>query len=185
MRKGMIILLIVSIIIGVCSFVVVSAHTSHNVVFPTSPSQESSSNSDMQEFYRRLGDFGIEIKTTDEIPTLTEEKAIETAKKDVGQQIGNEVESITAMYVKFTNHSGGMDSPALVLPGTNIVLENISVWIVTFHGVNVPWQGPGPMFNSKGERIDVNVDPYGEMNIVIDANSGNVLEGFSYNIPRH
>jgi len=58
---------------------------------------------------------------------LTEEKAIEIAKKDVGQQIGNEVESITAMYVKFTNHSGGMDSPALVLPGTNIVLENISV----------------------------------------------------------
>ena len=116
---------------------------------------------------------------------MTEEKAIEIAKKDVGQQIGNEVESITAMYVKFTNHSGGMDSPALVLPGTNIVLEDISVWIVTFHGVNAPRCGPGPMFNSKGERIDVNVDPYGDMNIVIDANSGNVLEGFSYNIPRH
>ena len=118
---------------------------------------------------------------------MTEEKAIEIAKKDVGQQIGNEVESITAMYVKFTNHSGGMDSPALVLPGTNIVLENISVWIVTFHGVNAPRCGPGPMFNSKGERIDVNVDPYvyGDLNVVIDANSGNVLEGFSYNIPRH
>jgi len=127
MRKGMIILLIVTIIIGVCSFVVVSAHTSHNVVSPTSSSQGSLSNSDMQEFYRRIGDFSIEIRTTDETPTLTEEKAIEIAKKDVGQQIGNEVENITAMYVKFTNHSGGMDSPALVLPGTNIVLENISV----------------------------------------------------------
>jgi len=81
MRKGMIILLIVSIIIGVCSFVVVSAHISHNVVFPTSPSQESSSNSDMQEFYRRLGDFGIEIKTTDEIPTLTEERLLKQQRK--------------------------------------------------------------------------------------------------------
>ncbi len=184
MRKGMIILLIVTIIIGVCSFVVVSAHTSHNVVSPASSSQKSSSNNDMQEFYRRLGDFGIEIKTANETPTLTKEEAIEIAKKDVGQQIGNEVESITAMYVKFTNHSGGMDSPALVLPGNNIVMEDIPVWIVTFHGVNVPWQGPGPMFNSKGERIDVNVDPYGDLNVVIDANSGDVLEGFSYNIPK-
>ena len=118
---------------------------------------------------------------------MTEEKAIEIAKKDVGQQIGNEVESITARYVKFTNHSGGMDSPALVLPGTNIVLEDISVWIVTFHGVNAPRYGPGLMLNSKGEHIAPNVDPYvyGDLNVVIDANSGNVLEAFSYNIPRH
>ena len=93
-----------------------SAYTSHNVVSPKSSSQESLSNSDMQEFYRRIGDFGIEIKLTDETPTLTEEEAIEIAKKDVGQQIGNEVESITAMYVKFTNHSGWENSPALILP---------------------------------------------------------------------
>ena len=48
----------------------------------------------------------------------------------------------------------------------------------------MPRYGPGPMFNSKGERIDVNVDPYGDMNIVIDANTGDVLETFSYNIPK-
>jgi len=26
---------------------------------------------------------------------------------------------------------------------------------------------------------------YGDLNVVIDANSGDVLEAFSYNIPRH
>jgi len=43
------------------------------------------------------------------------------------------------------------------------------------------------MLNSKGEHIAPNVDPYvyGDLNVVIDANSGNVLEAFSYNIPRH
>jgi hypothetical protein len=183
----MIILLIVTIIIGVCSFVVVSAHTSHNVVSPTSSSQGSLSNSDMQEFYRRIGDFNIKIKTTDEIPSLSEEKAIEIAKKHIGEQISNEAKSIMAMYVKLTDHPGGENSPALILPGTNIVMEDILVWIVTFHGVNVPRYGPGLMLNSKGEHIAPNVDPYvyGDLNVVIDANSGNVLEAFSYNIPKH
>ena len=117
---------------------------------------------------------------------MTEEKAIEIAKKDVGQQIGNEVESITAMYVKFTNHSGGMDSPALVLPGTNIFMEDIPVWIVTFHGADILYVGPGRMFNSNGEPITINVDPYvyGDLNVVIDANTGDVLETFSYSIPK-
>ena len=49
----------------------------------------------------------------------------------------------------------------------------------------MPRYGPGLMLNSKGEHIAPNVDPYGDMNIVIDANSGDVLEAFSYNIPRH
>jgi len=51
----------------------------------------------------------------------------------------------------------------------------------------VPRYGPGLMLNSKGEHIAPNVDPYvyGDLNVVIDANSGNVLEAFSYNIPRH
>ena len=43
------------------------------------------------------------------------------------------------------------------------------------------------MFNSKEKQVDVNVNPYvyGDLNIVIDANTGNVLEEFSYNIPKH
>ena len=186
MRKGMIIFLIVTIIIGVCSFVVVSAHTSHNVVSPTSSSQESLSNSDMQEFYRRIGDFSIEIRTADETPTLTEEEAIEIAKKDVRGRIRNEAESIMAMYVKLTDRPGGKNSPALVLPGTNIVMEDIPVWIVTFHGADILYVGPGRMFNSNGEPITINVDPYvyGDLNVVIDANTGDVLETFSYSIPK-
>lgn len=187
MRKGIIILLIVAII-GVCSFVVASAYTSHNVVSPMSSSQESSLNSDMQEFYRRIGDFGIEIKTTYEIPSLSEEEAIEIAKKDAEPQIKNKkAESITAMYVKLTDRPGGKNSPALVLPGTDIIMEDIPVWIVTFHGADILYVGPGLMLNSKGEHIAPNVDPYvyGDLNVVIDANSGNVLEAFSYNIPKH
>jgi hypothetical protein len=186
MRKSMTILLIVTIIIGVCSFVVVSAHTSHNVVSPASSSQKSSPNNDMQEFYRKIGDFGIEIKAADETPKLTEEEAIEIAKKHIGERISNEAKSITAMYVKLTDRPRGKNSPALVLPGTDIVMEDIPVWIVMFHGVNAPRCGPGPMFNSEGKRIDVHVDPYvyGDLDVVIDANNGYMLEAFSYNIPK-
>jgi hypothetical protein len=185
MHKSVIIPLIIAIIIGVCNFVVVSAHTSHNVISPASSPQKSSPNNDMEEFYRKIGDFGIEIKTTDEIPKLTEEEAIEIAKKSVGEKVSKEAESITAMYVKFTNRPEGMDGPALVLPGTNIVLKDIPVWIVTFHRVNVPRNGPGPMFDSNGKCIPSNVNPYvlGDINIVIDGNNGTELEGFAYNIP--
>jgi len=152
MRKGIIILLIVAII-GVCSFVVVSAYTSHNVVSSMSSSQGSLSNSDMQEFYRRIGDFNIKINTTDEIPSLSEEEAIEIAKKHIGKQISNEAKSITAMYVKLTDRPGGENSPALVLPGTDIVMEDIPVWIVTFHGADILRVGPGLMLNSRGNTL--------------------------------
>jgi hypothetical protein len=186
MRKGIIIVLIVSII-AVCSFLVVSAYTSHSVVSPTGSPQESSSNSDMEEFYHRIDDFNIEIKPADGKPLLNKEEAIEIAKKDAGERISNEAKSIMAMYVKLTDRPGGENSPALVLPGTNIVMEDIPVWIVTFHGVNVPFSNAHPMFNSKEKQVDVNVNPYvyGDLNIVIDANTGNVLEEFSYNIPKH
>ena len=170
MRRWIIIVLIVAII-GLSSSVAISfAHNSQNIVSPKSLSQNSISDSDMQYFYYKIKDFGIELKKTDETPKLTEEMAIEIAKKSVGERISKEAESITAMYVKFTNRPEGIDGPALVLPGTNVVLEDIPVWIVTFHRVNVPRQGPG--------NADI-----GNMNIVIDANSGEELEGFSYNIP--
>ena len=117
---------------------------------------------------------------------MTEEEAIEIAKKDVRGRIRNEAESIMAMYVKLTDRPGGKNSPALVLPGTNIVMEDIPVWIVTFHGADILYVGPGRMFNSNGEPITINVDPYvyGDLNIVIDANTGDVLETFSYSIPK-
>jgi hypothetical protein len=186
MRKGIIIVLIVSII-AVCSLLVVSAYTSHSVVSPTGSPQESSSNSDMEEFYHRIDDFNIEIKPADGKPLLNKEEAIEIAKKDAGERISNEAKSIMAMYVKLTDRPGGENSPALVLPGTNIVMEDIPVWIVTFHGVRWLSCGPALMLNSKGEPANVDYDPYvyGDLNIVIDANTGNVLEEFSYNIPKH
>ncbi|NCO27682.1 MAG: hypothetical protein GW894_00365, partial [Caldiserica bacterium] len=58
--------------------------------------------------------------------------------------------------------------------------------IVTFHGADILYVGPGRMFNSNGEPITINVDPYvyGDLNIVIDANTGDVLETFSYSIPK-
>jgi len=141
MRKSIIIVLIISII-AVCSFLVVSAYTSHSVVSSTGSPQESSPNSDMEEFYHRIGDFNIEIKPVDVKPLLSKEEAVEIAKKDAGERISNEAKSIMAMYVKLTDRPGGENSPALVFPGTNIVMKDIPVWIVTFHGVNVPFLMP-------------------------------------------
>ena len=166
-----------------CEFV----FASHNsVISIKDSSQKTLSNSDMEEFYHRIGDFGIEIKATDETPSLSENEAIEIAKKDAEPRIRNKkVESIMAIYVKLTDRPGGRNNPALILPGTNIIMEDIPVWIVTFHGADILYVGPGLMVNSKGEHAAPTVDPYvyGDLNIVIDANTGNVLESFSYSIP--
>jgi hypothetical protein len=61
---------------------------------------------------------------------------------------------------------------------------NIPVWIVTFHGVYMQHSGPCNI-DASGKEIPSTRDPFvfGDANVVLDAETGEVLEIFSYNTP--
>jgi hypothetical protein len=55
---------------------------------------------------------------------------------------------------------------------------------VTFHGAHIFHSGPSNI-DASGNKIPSTRDPYvfGDANVVLDAETGEVLEGFSYNTP--
>lgn len=107
---------------------------------------------------------GFEVNALTEAIKVEKAAAIEKANDSVGKQISTKAESITAVSAKFT------DTETPVLPESNIVLKDYPVWIVTYHGVTLQKQGMA------GGTV------YADQNVVIDANSGEVLETFSYSI---
>jgi hypothetical protein len=64
-------------------------------------------------------------------------------------------------------------------------MNNVPVWIVTFHGVQLLHLGGQLMIDASGKQIPSTTSQYwfGDANVVLDAETGEVLEGFSYNIP--
>ncbi|MFU2158898.1 MULTISPECIES: hypothetical protein [Caldisericum] len=170
MRKGMIILLIVSIIIGVYSFVVVSAHTSHSL---RSSYKDNSSTSSSLLGEKDLSNLGIELKEARTTPKLDKDAAIKRAKQIIGTVNSEQASNINAIYVLFTQHAGGIDSPPITLPGSNLELRDIPVWIVTFQGVHMPTHGGGPGWSSASLYVP-------EMNVVVDANNGAELVMFAF-----
>jgi len=169
MRKGVIILLIASIIIGVCSFVVVSAHTSHSL----QSSYKDNSSTLLGE--EDLSNLGIELKKARITPKLNKDAAIERAKQIIGTVNSEQASNISATYVLFMQHVGGIDSPPITLPGSNLELRDIPVWIVTFQGVHMPTHGGGPGWSSASLYVP-------EMNVVVDANNGAELVMFASKI---
>jgi len=137
---------------------------------------------DMEYFYSRISDFGIELKPLDGVPSLTEDMAIAIAKHNA--PIAGDADHVTAMYTSLSDYPAGPDGSPLIMPGTNRVMKDVPVWIVTFHGAHIFHSGPCNI-DASGKEIPSTRDPYvfGDANVVLDAETGEVLEGFSYNTP--
>jgi hypothetical protein len=138
---------------------------------------------DMEYFYSRISDFGIELKPLDGVPSVTKDAAIDIAKHNA--PIAGDAEHITAMYTSFSDYPAGPNGSPLIMPGTTRVMKDVPVWIVTFHGVQLLHLGGQLMIDASGKQIPSTTSQYwfGDANVVLDAETGEVLEGFSYNTP--
>jgi len=186
LRRRMLII-VIAVMLGVSGCVAVAlAHTSRPAVHTDGSSQSSFSDSDMEYFRSKIADFGIELKSLDGVPSVTEDTAIDIAKREAGGDTtaADAEEHITAMYTSLSDYPAGPDESPLTLPGTTRVMKDVPVWIVTFHGVHMLHSGPC-MMDASGKQIPSTRDPYvfGDANVVLDAETGEVLEGFSYNTP--
>jgi len=178
--------IVIAVMLGVSGCVAVAlVHTSRPGVHSESSSQSSLADSNMEYFTSRISDFGIELKAIDGAPSVTEDLAIAIAKREAGgDTTAGDAEHITAMYTSFSDYPAGPSEPPLTLPGTTRVMKDVPAWIVTFHSVYMLHSGPC-MIDASGNRIPSTRDPYvfGDTNVVLDAETGEVLEGFSYNTP--
>lgn len=129
--------------------------------------------SDSVELLRQNANFknhGFEIKELNENLKINKSKAINIAREVVGEKASQEAKFISAVKVKFT------DNETPQLPESKIVLKDYPVWIVTFHGVTLEKNGLKRIDESKSADLTVCADE----NVVIDANSGEEIETFSY-----
>ena len=139
----------------------------------------------MEYFRSKISDFGIELRPLDGVSSVTEDTAIDIAKREVGgDTIARDAEHITAMYTSLSDYPAGPEKSPLTLPGTTRVMKDVPVWIVTFHGVHMLHSGPC-MIDASGKQIPSTRDPYvfGDANVVLDAETGEALEDFNYNTP--
>jgi len=179
--------IVIAVMLGVSGCVAVAlAHTSRPAVHTDGSSQSSFSDSDMEYFRSKIADCGIELKSLDGVPSVTEDTAIAIAKREVGGDTtaADAEEHITAMYTSLSDYPAGPGESPLTLPGTTRVMKDVPAWIVTFHGVHMLHSGPC-MIDASGKQIPSTRDLYvfGDTNVVLDAETGEVLEGFSYNTP--
>jgi len=187
MRRRMLVIVIAAIL-GVSGCVAVAlAHTPRPVVYPENTSQNTLNtlaDNDMEHFYAKIADFGIELKPLDGVPSVTEDTAIAIAKHNA--PITGDADHITTMYTSFSDYPAGPDGSPLIMPGTNRIMKDVPVWIVTFHGVQLLHLGGQVMIDASGKQIPSTTSQYwfGDANVVLDAETGEVLEGFSYNSPR-
>ena len=181
-----ILVVVIAVMLGVSGCVAVAfAHTSLPAVHTDRSSQSSFSGSDMEYFRSKIADCGIELKSLDGVPSVAEDTAIDIAKREAGgDTIVKDAEHITAMYTSFSDYPAGPGESPLTLPGTTRVMKDVPVWIVTFHGVHMVHSGPY-MIDASGKQIPSTRDPYvfGDANVVLDAETGEALEGFNYNTP--
>ncbi len=117
---------------------------------------------------------GFEIVKMNDPVKIDKETAIKsaTAKETIGTYVSEQAKSITAILVKLT------DKEHPRLPGSDIVLQDLPVWIVTIHDVNIPGSGGPKKLGGKSDNTF-----FGDVNVVIDANTGKWVETFSYSNP--
>lgn len=181
MRTWIVVVLVAGVLGLGCSAVL--ARTPSAVVSMPSLSEEAMDSSGTK-FAAELEGLGIELEPVEATPVISRGTAIDVATKHEGERISHEAQAITAVYGRFSDVSTSSDSTPIMLPGTNRVMNNVPVWIVTFHGVHMLHSGPC-MMDASGKEIPSTRDPYvfGDSSVVIDAETGEVLEGFSYNTP--
>ncbi len=173
------------IVLGIGSYTAVAlARTSQPADEARGLAESSATNEDTKLFYSKVAEFGMELNNAVGVPAVSEGSAIAIAKNEVAGMIAQDAVHITAMYTSFSDYPAGPNEPPLTLPGTTRIMKNVPVWIVTFHGVQMLRSGPC-MLDANGNRIPSTSNPYvfGDSNVVLDANTGEVLEGFSYNTP--
>lgn len=160
-------------------------------VYATTITSESVVNekrdSDSIEILTNNKDFmnnNIEIKSITKNAKITREKALDIAKNngELKYSLNKEQNSaktfnsnsgdITAVLCDFT------DKDILQLPHSGKSLVNCPVWIITYHNIYMEKFGE-MVVNSKGEYDKFVL---ADMNIVIDANTGELLETFSYGV---
>lgn len=110
--------------------------------------------------------LNIDIKESSESVKVDKVKAIELAKVSVGSVYSTKASSITAELSRFT------DKQNKKLPNSDVSTQDIPAWIVTFHNVAVQTHGG---FN-QSNKLNITTD----MNAVINANTGEEVEIFSY-----
>ncbi len=98
--------------------------------------------------------------------------------------ITQDAAQVIAMFTSLSDYPAGPDESALTLPRTTRVMNNVPVWIVTFRGVHMLRSGPWTI-DRDGHQVFSTGGTYvfGDANVVLDAETGEVLEDFSYNTP--
>lgn len=135
---------------------------SNKVEVPVDSIEILSKNPNFQE-------HAFQVKELTDNTVVSREEAIQKARTDAGSE-SQQAKKISAMKVKFTDN----ETPRL--PEKEIILKDYPVWIVTFHGVDISRNGPGFRLDNTGASNTVFCD----MNVVIDAKTGETLEIFSY-----
>lgn len=112
-----------------------------------------------QEIHQR--DSNIEIKVTSESPKINADNAMKVAENCVNPQYSKQASSITAGLCSLTDNS--------------MKQNNTLIWIVTFYNVNVRVNG-GKYIEGNNSKSDI----IGNMNVLINANTGERIETFAY-----
>ena len=181
MRNRMFVV-VLAVILGIGGYAAVAlARASQPADYVRGPVESSMADDYTKFFYSKIAEFGMELNNAVGVPAVSEESAIAIARKEVGGMIAQEDAHVTAMYTSFSDYPAGPSEPPLTLPGTTRVMNNVPVWIVTFHGIKMLRSGPC-MLDANGNRIPSTSNPYvfGDTNVVLDAETGEVLMGFSY-----
>lgn len=148
---------------------------SGNVALLGSP-EEDRSNSETK-FAAELAELGIELEPVEARTAISRDTAIDAATKCQDERIVQEVQAITAVFGRFSDRSTSLDDAPVILPGANRVMNNVPVWIVTFHGVHVLHSGLC-MMDASGKEIPSTRNPhvFGDSSVVIDAETADTRE---------
>jgi len=181
MRTWVVFILVAGVLGLGCSAVLARA-PSGNVALLSSPEKDRSNSE--TKFAAELAGLGIELEPVEATAVISRGTAIDVATRCQDERVAQEAQAITAVYGRFSDVSTSSGSAPITLPGANRVMSNGTVWIVTFHGVDMLRSGPC-MMDASGKQIPSTRDPYvfGDTSVVLDAETGEVLEGFSYNTP--
>lgn len=96
---------------------------------------------------------------------IDRDTAIETATAAAQARAETGAAAVNAVLADFT------DTETPVLPERNVSMTNVRVWIVTFSGVTMERGGPA---GTQAETVRA------DFNVVLDAQSGEILEMFAY-----
>ncbi len=104
---------------------------------------------------------------------IDKDTAVNTAKAVVGAKCSTEAARITAALVLVTNKK----YPDI--PGSDVVLRDYPVWIVTFYGIHITAHG-GPKIMNMGEAQEADRQIQADTNVFIGADTGENIETISY-----